>query len=64
MGQWHHVTGAPDQRVLRVRHVAPDDVADRVVDRGGLRALDDMDRRGQPGERVKCEPLLVEENVP
>jgi hypothetical protein len=49
--------------MLRVRHVPPDDVADRVVDGGRLRSLDDVDRRGHPGERVKCEQA-VEENVP
>jgi hypothetical protein len=52
-----------DPRMLRVRHVPPDDVADRVVDGGRLRSLDDVDRRGHPGERVKCEQA-VEENVP
>ena len=63
VGQRHHVAGALDQRVVHVRHVPPDDVADRVVDRGGLRSLYDMHRRGQPGERVECE-RSVEEHVP
>jgi hypothetical protein len=64
VGERQHVAGALDQRVLRVRHVPPDDVADRVVDGGRLRSLDDVDRRGHPGERVRCEQAAVEENVP
>jgi hypothetical protein len=63
VGERHHVAGALDQGVLRVRHVPADDVADRVVDGGRLRSLDDVDRRGHPGERVKGE-RAVEENVP
>jgi hypothetical protein len=63
MGERHHVAGALDQRVLRVQHVPPDDVADRVVDGGRVRSLDDVDRRGHARERVKCEQV-VEENVP
>ena len=63
VGERNHVAGARDQRVLRVRHVPPDDVADRVVDVGGLRSLDDVDRRGHPGQRVRCEQV-IEENVP
>jgi hypothetical protein len=58
-----HVAGARDQRVLGVGHVPPDDVADRVVDGGCLRSLDDVDRRDHADERVKGEQV-VEENVP
>jgi hypothetical protein len=63
VGERHHVAGALDQRMLRLRHVPPEDVADRVVNGGRLRSLDDVDRRGHPGEHVKCEQV-VEENVP
>jgi len=63
MGERHHVASALDQRVLRVRHVPPDDVADGVVDDRRLRSLDDVDRRGHRGERVSCDPV-VEQNVP
>ena len=64
MGERQHVAGTLDQRVLRMRHVVPDNVADRVVDGGRLRPLDDVDRRGQPGERVDCEQAVVEQDVP
>ena len=64
VGERHHVAGAVDQRVLRVRHVSPDDLAERVVDDGGVRSLDDVDRCGHRGQRVNCEQAVVEENVP
>ena len=44
VGERHHVAGAVDQRVLRVRYVSPDELADSVVDDGGVRSLDDVDR--------------------
>lgn len=64
MGERHHVAGALDQRVLHVRHVPSDDIADRMVDRGRLRSLDDVKRRGHPGEGLEREQALVEQNVP
>ena len=64
MGEGDHVACALDQGELRVRHVAPDDVADGVVDGGRLRSLDEVDRRGQRGERAEREEAIVEQNVP
>lgn len=44
-----------------MRHMLPDDAADRAVDGRRAGSLDDMDRRGHPGERVECEQAIVEE---
>jgi hypothetical protein len=61
VGERQHAAGALDQRVLRLRYVPPDDGADRAVDAGRVGSLDDVDRRGHPGERVNCEHAVVEE---
>ena len=64
VGERDHVAGALDQRVMRVGHVATDDLADRVIDRRRPRSLDDVHGWVQAGQRLDVEPLVVEENVP
>lgn len=64
VSEGHHVPGALDHRVLPVRDASPDDVADRMVDRGGPRSFDDVKRRGHPGEDFGCEQAIVKEDIP
>ena len=60
MGERHHVAGALDQRVPRMRQAAPEYIADRAVDRRRARSLDDVNRHGRAGKRVRPEQLVVE----
>jgi hypothetical protein len=65
VGQRHHVAGTLDQRVMCLRHVPPDDLADRAVD--GRCPIRDPSTTWTgavtPGKRLGGEQAAVEEHL-